>query len=702
MFDLIVQFLTQLGGGPGAAENNLVRFGLPAIFWAVLFVVAWSRQRRESLPRERLLLFGFGLAFARELFMFLHTAERIIVGPVSATHSMYIEPFEHALAVSAVLVISAAFVRYILDDRKLPTRYLVLGLTAVAFGIMISFLIWPGQRAVNPDMHFHDTAGAWFMHITKAVFVSAAIFILIKNKGWVRNVVIIALSFLLASVLLTIANVLTNRAYDFILCPISNNLHIWAVPIFGFVYFREQSIAKKQAEEALAAYRGHLEQLVEQRTAELSTSNEQLQEEINERKRAEDAAGQWAEGLSRLHDISLLLNTSLEPDEVRQLIMTQALALLDCSASVLFRLDEDGQLVLGVASHGMVVGDMDGMRLPVAESESLQKLVSGELIVIEDVWADPRIPPSFWKRFPLRSLIGTAVRGTDGLHGILFLVESTRPRCWQAAEIRLLLNFTSRAGAALENAYLHKQVQWAAALEERQRIAADMHDGLAQTISTLALRNDQVAQMVEDGRLQPALYELTEIQDIITLAGGDLRRSIASLQQDPQPRYSLQEALCELKAFEPNGEEPDICFQNEVIKPLHLPHEQLDQIVSIVQEAIQNARRHARASQIGVHLTQSDGRFEISVEDDGCGFVVESVAELAGNHFGLSIMKARTQRIGGELAIESIPGSGTRLLLRWVGAYEKQIGHHVHTWFETSKTLNAESIGNREELLWQN
>lgn len=703
MPDLIVQFLTQLGGGPGPAENNLVRFGLPAIFWAVLFVVAWSRQRREYLPRERLLLFGFGLAFARELFMFLHTVERILRGPVSETHSSYIEPLEHGLAVSAVLVISAAFMRYILDEEELPRRYLIFGLSAVGVGIAISFLFWPAQHSANPDMHFHKTAGAWFMHLTKAIFVTIAIFILIRNKGWVRNVVIVALSLLLGSVLLTLLNTLSGRAYDYVLCPISNNLHIWAVPIFGFVYFREQSIAKKQAEEALAVHREHLEQLVTRRTAELSTANEQLQQEIAERMRAESAAEQWAVGMSRLHEISLLLNTTLEPAEICRLITSQAVALLACSAAGLFRLQADGRAALGVASQGMVAGGVDGMRLQVTGSETLQQLVSGsDPLVVDDVRSDPRIPRGLWKRYPMRALLGTTVRGTGELRGFLFLVESTRTRCWQAAEIKVLQNFANRAGIAWENAYLHKQLEWAAALEERQRIAAEMHDGLAQTISMLALRNDQAAQMVENRRFKPALNELSQIQDIISVAGSDLRRSIASLHENPRLPCSLQEAIGELVNGDYDGTTAKTGFNSTITTPLHLPPEQLDQIVNIVQEALLNASRHGHADHITVQLAKAGPQVNISIEDDGIGFDVEAAAGQPGNHFGLSIMRARAQRIGGTFSIDSAPGLGTHVLLSWPGPDEDAAGSDSGDSTETAEKLFFDLIDNRERRLWRN
>ena len=136
--EIFLLFLTQVGGGPGTPENNLVRFGLPAIFWAILLAVAWNRQRHQDLPRERLLVWGFGLAFFRELFMFFHLSEKILNGPGHTTHSSYVEPLEHALAIAAVIVITAAFLRYILDDALLPRRYLAIGLGATSIGFLLA------------------------------------------------------------------------------------------------------------------------------------------------------------------------------------------------------------------------------------------------------------------------------------------------------------------------------------------------------------------------------------------------------------------------------------------------------------------------------------------------------------------------------------------------------------------------------------
>jgi signal transduction histidine kinase len=475
--------LTQIGGGPQAPENNLVRFGLPAIFWAILLAVAWNRQRHQDLPRERLLVWGFGLALFRELFMLLHLSEKLLDQSGHAAHSSYVEPIEHALAVAAVIVISAAFLRYILDDAWLPRRYLIIGLGAVAAGFLLTFFWWPEQLAINPEIRFNETAPAWLLHFTELLLIASAMFILIQKRGWLRNVVLIALSFLFLSEFLIIVNFITGRAHAAFLCPISNNLHIWAVPIFGLVYFREQAIEKRHAQNELRSYRDHLQELVDDRTVELRQAN--------------------------------------------------------------------------------------------------------------------------------------------------------------------------------------KQLQRAAVLEERQRIAANMHDGLAQTLSTLSLKTGQAAELLNEGDVQPVLNEFDQMQDIIGRAVSDIRRSIASLQENPQPRLSLQDALARTIgdiAKRKNGPEPDF---DKLQEPIFLAADEQEQVLRLVQEALLNARRHASATFIKLRLERKPGQFIITVEDDGLGFDLEQAEQNNGNHFGLSIMRARASHIGGNITIDSRPGHGTRVTLTW-------------------------------------
>ena len=115
----LLLLLSQFAGGPGRPENNLMRFGLAAVFWGVLLVVAYSRQRRQELPREKLLVWGFGLGLARELFMFVFVSLQI--SGVLERQSAYCvsAPLEQAVAMAAVVVVAGSFLRYLLDDALL-------------------------------------------------------------------------------------------------------------------------------------------------------------------------------------------------------------------------------------------------------------------------------------------------------------------------------------------------------------------------------------------------------------------------------------------------------------------------------------------------------------------------------------------------------------------------------------------------------
>ena len=106
--DYVFLLLAQFAGGPGPKENNLVRFGIPALLFGVLLWVAWSRQRHEDLPREKWLVWGFGLGFARELFMFLHVGSRILF-QTEYDHCIS-EPLEHAMAMAAMVPSATAVV----------------------------------------------------------------------------------------------------------------------------------------------------------------------------------------------------------------------------------------------------------------------------------------------------------------------------------------------------------------------------------------------------------------------------------------------------------------------------------------------------------------------------------------------------------------------------------------------------------------
>jgi len=262
-------------------------------------------------------------------------------------------------------------------------------------------------------------------------------------------------------------------------------------------------------------------------------------------------------------------------------------------------------------------------------------------------------------------MIGLVVRGTGAPLGFLFVAAAATDRHWSLDEVELLELFADRAAIALENAYLHQQLEWASALEERQRIAAEMHDGLAQTLNFLSFKTDQAHEMLSSGQVHEVLTGFGQMQAIIDQANQDVRTSIASLQENPSPRQSVQELLQQVAERQTQDGWPPISVESDLEEPLYVAPTDLEQLARVVQEALVNAKRHGRAQEIRLGLTGEDDRYRLVIVDDGIGFDLDRLQEQAGNHFGLSIMRARAARLRGELAINSQPGAGTTVILSW-------------------------------------
>ena len=223
--NFVRDFLAQFAGGLGQMENNLVRFALPSILWFILLIVARNRQRQQDLPREKWLVWGFGLALVRELFMLCHLSSQMLNPSTTQTLCSVVEPIEHTLSLASVVLIAGAFLRYILDDERLAGRYLRAGFGAVVVGAVATGMLWPSDLAANPTTRFHETPSAWLLHILACAFLASAIVILVRKQGWLRNVVVIALSFLFLGEFLILVNYATHRAHSPVLCPVANSFH---------------------------------------------------------------------------------------------------------------------------------------------------------------------------------------------------------------------------------------------------------------------------------------------------------------------------------------------------------------------------------------------------------------------------------------------------------------------------------------------
>lgn len=244
-------------------------------------------------------------------------------------------------------------------------------------------------------------------------------------------------------------------------------------------------------------------------------------------------------------------------------------------------------------------------------------------------------------------------------------VASTLPGQFSQDDLRVLSKLAASAAVALENARLYAQAERLAMLEERQRIAGEMHDGLAQTLIYLMLLAEDLREHLEQSGPPGASEKLERLRRGLSGAEEEARHAIARMHQPIEAAVPLQDRLRQALQSDGAGDGPATQVTLGDLAPLLLERQQSEQVLAVMREAVQNARRHAGANRIEVRLEQSDPDLCLTVEDDGNGFDASRAPGDGGRHFGLSIMRARAARLGGRLEVDSAPGRGTRVTLHW-------------------------------------
>lgn len=227
----------------------------------------------------------------------------------------------------------------------------------------------------------------------------------------------------------------------------------------------------------------------------------------------------------------------------------------------------------------------------------------------------------------------------------------------------MLTKLANVAAIALENARLFAQAERVATLEERRRVAAEMHDGLGQTLSYLGLMTDQIVEFLSDGQEGDALNHLHKTRETIGKATGDVRRAINKLMDDAPSSKNLCDRLHDTLDEVTSQYDLEPVWYSDAESIPECSPQTAEQVHNITREAMTNAARHASAKKISVQVGRNDGNYFVIIEDDGNGFDTYQTAP--SGHFGLQIMQARAKHIGGEIKFQSTLGSGTRVTLMW-------------------------------------
>lgn len=224
----------------------------------------------------------------------------------------------------------------------------------------------------------------------------------------------------------------------------------------------------------------------------------------------------------------------------------------------------------------------------------------------------------------------------------------------------LLISVGRHLGLAVEKMRLEGEARRLAILEERNIIGSELHDSLAQSLIGMRMQVAMLGESLERGDLGAVRYEAKSLYRAMTQAQSDLRDLLTNYRLKIDDAGLAQTVA---KLVERFTRETGIAvfFQNEC-ETLALTPAQETQVYFIIQEALNNIRRHSGAHNVRIMLNSEGDLYALLIEDDGLG--MSGLPEnTAGAHAGLAIMRQRADRLPGQLVIESEPGEGTRIVL---------------------------------------
>lgn len=226
----------------------------------------------------------------------------------------------------------------------------------------------------------------------------------------------------------------------------------------------------------------------------------------------------------------------------------------------------------------------------------------------------------------------------------------------------LLISIGRHLGMAIEKASVDEEANRLTIIEERTRIAHELHDSLAQTLASLRFQVRVLDETLHQGDESALWAELERIENSLDEAYIELRGLIDHFRA-PIDKRGFMPAIEKVVERFRNESNIQIFLQREWGGP-DLPEDMEIQVLRIVQEALCNVRKHSQAHTVRVMLRgQSDGSYRVLIEDDGTGIEPRASAGAPGEHVGLSIMEERARRLGGKIRFESEPGEGTRIQL---------------------------------------
>ena len=369
-----------------------------------------------------------------------------------------------------------------------------------------------------------------------------------------------------------------------------------------------------------------------------------------------DVAG--PRSLRQLLDAVVTIGTDLDLPAMLNRIIQSAVDLVDARYGALGVLDETGSRLAQFITVGV---DEDRRRrignLPAGHGILGLLIVDAKPLRLPDLREHPDsygFPPNHPQ---MRSFLGVPIRVRDHVFGNLYLTDKTSAEVFTDVDEELVVGLAAAAGVAIENARLHARLAELVLVDDRERIARDLHDTVIQRLFATGLSLQATTRLV---RADPdaAVERIEAAVDNLDLTVKHIRSAIFGLESSRITAEGLRSRVLSLtrEAAGALGFEPKVLFDGPVDSAV--PTAIAGELLATLREALSNAARHARASRVEVEVVAGD-EIVLRVVDDGVGR--PAPGSTSGN--GLRNMAARAEKLGGRFELRAGQPSGT--VLEW-------------------------------------
>ncbi|NOZ71240.1 MAG: GAF domain-containing protein [Chloroflexi bacterium] len=378
--------------------------------------------------------------------------------------------------------------------------------------------------------------------------------------------------------------------------------------------------------------------------------------DITDRRRAREALQKANDELSVLYDIASVASASNDLHTILNHALDRVLSAMECKKGAVHLLQgKEGVLQLAV-QRGLDPSIAAQLAMVPIEGGLIGRVLKqGEPLMVSDLANEidylKAVPPAL-----LHSYLGVPIRAKGRVLGVFsFLGKAGRE--FRPEKVALLTSIAEQVGVAVENARLYQQAGDLAVVAERQRLARDLHDSVTQSLYSLTLFAETGRRLIHRRELDAAERYLQRLSETAQYALKEMRLLVYELRPLALERDGLLQTLQKrLDGVERRaGVKAYLIADAGIELPLAVERE----LYHIIQEALNNALKHAAATTVVVEIVTSLTQVHAKIIDDGVGFVYSEVVDQGG--MGLVSMQERATKLGGTIGIISEPKEGTSI-----------------------------------------